>query len=267
MRFGIREVCHCHFVPYDANNARTPEFVIDTAKMSTIEGASTTVYAQGGSGNARLMAWEGEKTLTFTVEDALITKESFQALTGAERTGNTFKVKSTSFAGQYKVTAYTLFRDEDNNDYLATIVIPRAKLQTQLNLQMAPTGDPSTFTFTFDALPDLTDEGTMFTLTIDDSQAFTGDLASQTPEVAETTVVYINSIEYTTTADAPKLNVTKGTTSMSLTLTGSTTSISTTLESGEILTNFQEDYVHSTTEDYEIALVKGSSSRWYTMKI
>ena len=61
MKFGIREVCDCAFVSLDGKG---PNFTIDTATMSTIESASTTVYAQGGKGYARLAAWEGEKTLT-----------------------------------------------------------------------------------------------------------------------------------------------------------------------------------------------------------
>lgn len=56
---------------------------IDTAKTSTMEGAATTVYAQGGKGNPRLIAWEGERTVTFTVEDALISPLSFAMLSGA----------------------------------------------------------------------------------------------------------------------------------------------------------------------------------------
>jgi hypothetical protein len=48
-----------------------------------MEGASTTVYAQGGRGNTRLVAWEGERTVTFTMEDALISPEGFMILTGA----------------------------------------------------------------------------------------------------------------------------------------------------------------------------------------
>lgn len=48
-----------------------------------MEGAATTVYAQGGRGNARLMAWEGERTVTFTMEDALISPEGFMILSGA----------------------------------------------------------------------------------------------------------------------------------------------------------------------------------------
>ena len=58
-------------------------FYMDTAKTSTLEGAATTVYATGGRGNTRLIAWEGEKTLTFTVEDALLSPVSFAMLSGA----------------------------------------------------------------------------------------------------------------------------------------------------------------------------------------
>ena len=48
-----------------------------------MEGAATTVYATGGRGNTRLIAWEGEKTLTFTVEDALLSPLGFAILSGA----------------------------------------------------------------------------------------------------------------------------------------------------------------------------------------
>jgi hypothetical protein len=56
---------------------------MDSAKTSTLEGSATTVYATGGRGNARLIAWEGEKNLTFTVEDALLSPVSFAMLSGA----------------------------------------------------------------------------------------------------------------------------------------------------------------------------------------
>lgn len=90
MRFGVREICD---VVFKAKSEMTigktkfkkgqPVLLIDTAKTSTIEGASTTVYAQGGKGNTRLIAWEGEKTLTFTVEDALLSPIGFAILSGA----------------------------------------------------------------------------------------------------------------------------------------------------------------------------------------
>ena len=54
-----------------------------------MEGAATTVYAQGGRGNSRLMAWEGERTVTFTMEDALISPAGFMILSGAGLTEGT----------------------------------------------------------------------------------------------------------------------------------------------------------------------------------
>ena len=38
---------------------------------------------RGGRGNARLIAWEGERTVTFTMEDALISPVSLAVLSGA----------------------------------------------------------------------------------------------------------------------------------------------------------------------------------------
>lgn len=48
-----------------------------------MEGAATTVYAQGGRGNARLISWDGERTVTFNMTDALLSPESFSILSGA----------------------------------------------------------------------------------------------------------------------------------------------------------------------------------------
>lgn len=89
-KFGVREICDVTFkakqkvkIGKTVFEANQPVLVIDSAKTSTIEGASTTVYAQGGKGNTRLIAWEGEKTLTFTVEDALLSPVGFSILSGA----------------------------------------------------------------------------------------------------------------------------------------------------------------------------------------
>lgn len=90
MKFGVREICNVVFKAKAATKigkltfkAGQPVLYIDTAKTSTLEGAATTVYAQGGRGNTRLIAWEGEKTLTFTVEDALLSPMGFSILSGA----------------------------------------------------------------------------------------------------------------------------------------------------------------------------------------
>lgn len=90
MKFGVREICDVVLkakAPQKIGNKifykGEPVLYFDTLKTSSMEGAATTVYAQGGRGNARLVAWEGERTVTFTMEDALISPEGFMILSGA----------------------------------------------------------------------------------------------------------------------------------------------------------------------------------------
>ena len=90
MKFGVREICDVVLKAKAAQKignkvfyAGEPVCYFDTLKTSSMEGAATSVYAQGGRGNARLMAWEGERTVTFTMEDALISPEGFMILSGA----------------------------------------------------------------------------------------------------------------------------------------------------------------------------------------
>lgn len=90
MRFGVREICNVVFRAKATQYLGAKKFYknepvlyFDTLKTSSLEGAATTVYATGGRGNAQLVAWEGERTLTFTMEDALISPESFAILSGA----------------------------------------------------------------------------------------------------------------------------------------------------------------------------------------
>ena len=90
MKFGVREICDVVFkaksnvqIGKTVYKKGQPVLYIDTAKTSTLEGAATTVYAQGGKGNTRLITWEGEKTITFTVEDALLSPLGFSILSGA----------------------------------------------------------------------------------------------------------------------------------------------------------------------------------------
>lgn len=91
MKFGIREICDVTFKAA-ADNQKVgtaefkkyqPVFTIDTAQTSEMSQESTTVYAQGGRGYNRLIAWEGEKTMTFTVTDALISPMGLAVLSGA----------------------------------------------------------------------------------------------------------------------------------------------------------------------------------------
>ena len=261
MKFGVREICNVVFRAKDAMKIGSatfkkgqPVLFMDSAKTSTLESAATSVYAQGGRGNTRLVTWEGEKTLTFTVEDALLSPVSFAMLSGAgvvkgassgdakvhvhmtttTTVGNSGKVDLTSvlgsdticktapifvmevekddgsltgtiyeatidseaksltittkptpaaatpimvdyyvlknaasvtelqidaekFAGYFYVEADTLFRaQKDGKDYPANITLPNVKIQSNWTFSMASTGDPSTFTFTMDAMPGYT---------------------------------------------------------------------------------------------------------------
>ena len=90
MKFGVREICDVVFrakanqkIGNRMFHKDEPVIYFDSLKTSTLEGQATTVYAQGGRGNARLVAWEGERTVTFTMEDALISPLGLMILTGA----------------------------------------------------------------------------------------------------------------------------------------------------------------------------------------
>ena len=287
MKFGVREICDVVLKKKAAGwfgktylDAGMPVLYFDTLKTSTLEGAATTVYAQGGKGNPRLVAWEGDRTVTFTMEDALISPQSFSVLSGAglmdassdkpifvhateqvavdkdgaivldkvpatagdssyvesfvmlmnadgsintdmppvkvelEVVEGTTKVatikqvledaltayntahadvpgfeqktlketdvvqdsilyvdyyvkaaegvkqidiEAGKFGGSYYLEASTLFRDQaTGDDYAAEFIIPNCKVQSNFTFTMAPSGDPSTFTFTMDAFPDYT---------------------------------------------------------------------------------------------------------------
>lgn len=106
MRFGVREICNVVFKAADKRTIGSktfekgqPVIYFDSLKTSTMEQATTTVYAQGGRGNTRLVAWEGEKTLTFTMEDALISEMGLAILAGANlyeaKAGDTLLVHVT----------------------------------------------------------------------------------------------------------------------------------------------------------------------------
>lgn len=91
MKFGSREVCDVVFRAKATQKigskifyAGQPVLLIDTAKTTTLEGDSEATYATGGRGNSRLLEWDGSKTITFTVEDALFSAIGLSILMGAD---------------------------------------------------------------------------------------------------------------------------------------------------------------------------------------
>lgn len=122
MRFGVREICDVVFKPLTSVDiagqhfdAGQPVLYLDTAKTSTLEGTATTVYAQGGKGNPRLIGWDGEKVITFTVEDALMSPVSFAMLSGAG------VIKGKEDNPIYVHTTYDLVVEKDADGYYAEL--------------------------------------------------------------------------------------------------------------------------------------------------
>lgn len=286
MKFGIREVTDIIFKTKVTNqqvgsttypNAYTPVMIVDSAKMSSVENTVSTVYAQGGRGNPRLLAWDGDRTATFKFEESIITTDGLAILTGSilnnnpamatrqqhvfsvasgtsqasfapniptsatlvapdssklfniisldstgdivgvtqaitssagvgatitlsgstytvitnygitngassfvldfyvTSAGRQLQVEAGKFAGYYYIEANTLFRDMNGSDHPAQITIPKGKVKSNFTLTMSPTGDPSSFAFEVDCLPDytnfVTDKKVLYTLDISNTTA------------------------------------------------------------------------------------------------
>ena len=141
MKFGVREICDVVFRA--TKNGKIgdkffyegePVIYFDSLKTSTLEGAATTVYAQGGRGNARLVAWEGERTVTFTMEDALISPLGLAILTGA----GIVKASGTNKI-QVHTTATVAIGSQDLENGYATVDTSDAKKVTEVYVTEEPT--------------------------------------------------------------------------------------------------------------------------------
>ena len=149
MKFGIREICDVVLkakAPQKVGNKifykNEPVIYFDTLKTSSLEGAATTVYATGGRGNSRLVAWEGERTVTFTMEDALISPAGFMILSGAgliEASENkTIKVHQTEQTDAVVVdtNGVTIYVDEkpfdaEGEDYIYVMLLQDGEVVTE----------------------------------------------------------------------------------------------------------------------------------------
>lgn len=134
-KFGVREIANVVFkaavdgTKFCGNTYAKgqPILYFDSLKTSTVEGAGTTVYADGGRGNTHLVSWTGEKTITFTMEDALISPLSLAALSSAKVDSDEGKIVhktefKTGSGNSYTITgqasntkAYYAIVDDDNN--------------------------------------------------------------------------------------------------------------------------------------------------------
>ena len=163
MKFGVREICDVVLKAKAAQKVgnkifykNEPVIYFDTLKTSTMEGAASTVYATGGRGNARLIAWEGERTVTFTMEDALISPAGFMILSGAglieASEERTLKVHTTEQTDQVHVAVggeakygdpdymvesvtidldYTPYVADDGEDYVYVMLLDNGEVCTE----------------------------------------------------------------------------------------------------------------------------------------
>lgn len=73
-----------------------------------------------------------------------------------EMPGTELTIEANKFSDAFYIEAETLFRREnDNTDRAAQLIFPKGKISSNFTLSMANSGDPSTFTFTIDAMEDV----------------------------------------------------------------------------------------------------------------
>lgn len=151
MKFGVREICDVVLKAKATQKVgnkifykNEPVIYFDSLKTSSMEGAATTVYAQGGRGNSRLVAWEGERTITFTMEDALISPAGFMILSGAglvDAKEKALKVHTTEQTDAVEVdgTAVSIYlknkpylpATDDGEDYIYVMLLDDGEVVTE----------------------------------------------------------------------------------------------------------------------------------------
>lgn len=80
-RYGSREIMDLQFFNYVT---KKPLFTLDYATSSQTENTAETVYARGGRGNPRRIAFHGDKETTVTIETQIFTMEQLALLAGEE---------------------------------------------------------------------------------------------------------------------------------------------------------------------------------------
>ena len=187
MKFGVRECANIVFrakqetvIGTSRFHVGQPVLYIDTATTSSMEQASTSVYAQGGRGNARLIAWEGDKTLTFTVTDALISPVSLSMLSGAglvKESGARVHVHATTAA------TMTVTSDGTGSSATSTGTIDLTDALTEFGKLSVNNGTDGGVTV------DAGKDAPLFIIKTEDDGSITGDIVTSTADITYTTTL------------------------------------------------------------------------------
>lgn len=82
-RYGLFQVADVTF--YDLVTGK-PLIYLNTLKISNIENKAQTVYAQGGKGNAKIVAFDKTKEANIKIQDALIVDKTLALMVGNKTT-------------------------------------------------------------------------------------------------------------------------------------------------------------------------------------
>lgn len=88
--FANREVCDLIFEDY---STKVPFLNVDYANVSTTEITGETVFAYGGKGHPKRVAFSGERGGTLTIETQIQSFKLYQLLTGGDISGNARYIK------------------------------------------------------------------------------------------------------------------------------------------------------------------------------
>lgn len=78
-RYGSRDIMDLQIFDF---STKKPIMTIDYATSTQMENTAETVYARGGRGNPRRIAWHGDKETTITVETQIFTLQHLAMLAG-----------------------------------------------------------------------------------------------------------------------------------------------------------------------------------------
>ena len=78
-RWAVREAAIASFYDIDTHALKVS---LNTLKMTEVQTTGETVYATGGRGNAKLVAFSGNREATVTIQDAIFDNAALAMLTG-----------------------------------------------------------------------------------------------------------------------------------------------------------------------------------------
>lgn len=168
--FGIKEVADVGFYEVDSVQVDettgavtgTPLFILDTLKVSTIENTAEQTEARGGKGNASLIVWDHSREINIALQDAVLSEKTLSLMFegNAAAADNCITISAQTFPGTYAIVGKTFARNvSDGKDHMFTWYVPKAKVNSEITINMEAEGDPTVFDMNLRVLRD--SDGTM----------------------------------------------------------------------------------------------------------